>query len=87
MATDGKWKLVRYYQRDAHQPPTDVWYDLSHPNGERHAVDAPAAPLRERLTGELEQFFARYESPQHSGRRIWQQPAPNARMRDDLTAE
>jgi hypothetical protein len=35
----------------------------------------------------LERFFDQYETAEHSGRRIWDQPPPNARMRDDLTAD
>ena len=28
MAHNGRWKLVRYYQKDAGSPPQDYWYDL-----------------------------------------------------------
>jgi hypothetical protein len=61
-----------------------VWYDLAHPFGERHSADAPRQPLRDRLIAELEQFFAKYETPGHTGRRIWDQPPPNARYRRDM---
>ncbi|MFZ9052838.1 MAG: sulfatase [Woeseiaceae bacterium] len=84
MVTDGRWKLVRYYRRDPDSEPVDVWYDLAHPFGERHAADLPGAPVRGRLMTELERFFNRYETPEHTGKRIWDQPPPNARMRDDL---
>ena len=84
MVTDGRWKLVREYQKDQRQTPLDRWYDLSHPFGERHSVDLPSAAVRGRLMTELERFFSQYETAEHSGRRIWDQPAPNARMQEDL---
>ncbi len=87
MITDGRWKLVREYFQDQRQAPLDRWYDLTHPFGERHSVDLPDAPVRGRLMTELESFFQRYETPEHSGRRIWDQPPPNARMREDLSAD
>jgi choline-sulfatase len=87
MVTDGRWKLVREYQEDERQVPLDRWYDLSHPFGERHSADLPSAAVRGRLMTELERFFDQYETAEHSGRRIWDQPPPNARMRDDLTAD
>ena len=34
--------------------------------------------------GAMERFFSEHETAEHSGRRIWDQPPPNARMRDDL---
>lgn len=87
MVTDGRWKLVRYYHRDAQRPPTDAWYDLAHPFGERHASAPPGPDTRTRLVAELERFFGRYETAEHSGRRIWDQPPPNARMRADLAKD
>ena len=87
MVTDGRWKLVREFQRDPRQTPVDRWYDLTHPFGERHSVDLPSAAVRGRLMTEMERFFNRYETTEHSGRRIWDQPPPNARMRDDLGAD
>ena len=87
MITDGRWKLVREYFQDQRQAPLDRWYDLTHPFGERHSVDLPDAPVRGRLMTELENFFNRYATPEHSGRRIWDQPPPNARMREDLSAD
>lgn len=87
MVSDGRWKLVRQYQRDAAILPLDTWYDLAHPFGERVAADLPDAAVRGRLMTAMERFFQRYETDEHSGRRIWQQPPPNARMRDDLAAD
>jgi arylsulfatase A-like enzyme len=84
MVTDGRWKLVRNYPRDPADGPTDVWYDLAHPFAERHIADVPGQPVRDRLIGELERFFAKYETPAHTGRKIWDQPAPNARYRRDM---
>jgi arylsulfatase A-like enzyme len=87
MVTDGRWKLVRHYQRDASELPIDMWYDLAHPFGERVAADLPDAAVRGRLMTAMERFFQRYETPEHTGRRIREQPPPNARMRDDLAAD
>jgi choline-sulfatase len=84
MVTDGRWKLVRHYMRDPAQAPKDTWYDLAHPFGERHIADAPRQPLQDRLISELETFFEQYETPEHAGRDIWNQPPPNARMASDL---
>ncbi len=84
MVTDGRWKLVRYYQRDPDQPPKDMWYDLVHPLRERHDSEAPRAALRDRLIAELENFFRIYETPAHTGRDVWNQPGPNARECLDL---
>jgi len=84
MATDGRWKLVRRYRRDASQLPLDTWYDLTHPFGERNPADLPDANVRGRLMTAMERFFQSYETPEHTGRRIWLQPPPNARMREDL---
>ncbi|MEM7503160.1 MAG: sulfatase-like hydrolase/transferase [Pseudomonadota bacterium] len=82
MVTDGRWKLVRYYRRDG--TFWDDWYDLVHPLGERSAVAGPDTATRESLTRTLVDFFTNYEAKEHSGTRIWDQPAPNARMRADL---
>jgi hypothetical protein len=84
MITDGRWKLVREYRRGERNAPLDRWYDLTHPFGERHSVDLPDVPVRGRMMIELERFFGQYETAEHSGRLIWDQPPPNARMRDDL---
>ena len=86
MVSDGRWKLVRYYQRGA-AAPVDTWYDLAHPLGERHISEPPGKHQQERLIAELEKHFARYETVEHSGRTIWNQPPPNARMRDDLSGQ
>jgi choline-sulfatase len=84
MVTDGRWKLVREYFENDRQAPQDRWYDLAHPLGERHAADLPSASVRGRLMTELERFFDQYETPEHSGRNVWDQPPPNPRMADDL---
>jgi len=84
MVSDGRWKLVREYFQNGREAPNDRWYDLAHPFGERHAADLPPASVRGRLMTELERFFAQYETEEHSGRNIWDQPPPNSRMRDDL---
>lgn len=82
MVSDGRWKLVRYFFSD--KTTEDVWYDLVHPLGERVNSEAPRDALRNRLTAELERFFSTYETPQHSGRDVWNQPPANARMQSDL---
>ena len=87
MVTDGRWKLVRYYRRNPEDAPDDYWYDLAHPFGERRSVAAPRQAVQDYLTSELEAFFARYETPAHTGRRIWDQPPANARIRRDLEAQ
>ncbi len=84
MVTDGRWKLVRIYSKDSTQVPQDTWFDLAHPFGERTSVEAPREAVRSRFETELESFFAKYETPQHTGRDIWNQPPPNARMKNDL---
>jgi arylsulfatase A-like enzyme len=78
MVTDGRWKLVRYYQQDPAQPPVDRWYDLVHPFGERHDAVAPRPAMRDLLIGEMKTFFSKYETEEHSGRTMWSQPAPNS---------
>ncbi len=85
MVTDGRWKLVRYYQQDPAKPAEDTWYDLAHPFGERRAVAAPRSEVRDTLQTALVDFFSTYEEAEHSGRLIWDQSMPNARMRDDLS--
>lgn len=84
MVTDGRWKLVRYYQRDGGQAPIDKWYDLVHPLRERRDTQAPRKALRDRMVAALEGFFKTYETPDHSGRNVWSQPAPNSRECSDL---
>ncbi|MEP4890095.1 MAG: sulfatase-like hydrolase/transferase [Aliiglaciecola sp.] len=78
MITNGHWKLVRYYQRSDSDKPKDYWYDLSNPLGEIRDVPAPRAALEKLLISELESFFTQYETETHTGRKIWQQPYPNA---------
>lgn len=87
MATDGRWKLVRVYHRDNAMPPTDAWYDLVHPFGERVLSAAPPIAIQQRLTTGLEEFFSKYETPEHTGRDVWNQPPPNARVCTDLGIE
>lgn len=86
MATDGRWKLVRRYMRDANAAPVDQWYDLAHPLGERHASVPPRPEVQDMIIGQMEKFFTRYETEAHSGRTIWSQPPANARMKQDLQA-
>lgn len=80
MISNGHWKLVRYYKRDGAEAPEDHWYDLSHPLGERHRSEPPRSALRSKMVAELEAFFLRYEEPGKTGREIWTQPYPNAKM-------
>ena len=87
MITDGRWKLLRYYGLAPGKPSRDVWYDLAHPFGEINASDAPREPLRSRLISEMETFFGRYETSEHTGRELWRQTPPNARMREDMLGQ
>ena len=84
MVSDGRWKLVRYYNRDTTTAPRDDWYDLAHPLAEQQSVAPPRAAVRDRLSAELDAFFRRYETEKFSGRHIWNQPPANARMQSDL---
>lgn len=87
MVTDGRWKLTRYFHRDEEQPPTDVWYDLAHPLGERHRSAGPDTATKNGLSSELNEFFAQYETAEHTGRKVWDQPAPNPRECRDLSID
>ena len=78
MIHNGRWKLVRYYQRDAELAPIDLWFDLAHPLGERTSVPPPSSSQQLQLESALQQFFATYETHKHSGRRIWALPKHNA---------
>ena len=84
MVSNGHWKLVRYYQKDGAVSPDDSWYDLSHPMGEHFSSEAPREALSDRLILEMEDFFKRYETPEHTGRRFWYQPPPNSRVEREL---
>lgn len=87
MITDGRWKLVRYYHRDAATAPSDFWYDLTHPLGERRASAAPQAHIITQLTTTMSEFFERFETVEHSGRNVWSQAPPNPRVCKDLEIE
>jgi hypothetical protein len=82
MATDGRWKLVRHHQSGI-KPAIDNWYDLTHPFGERLSTSTPGLEVKAHLIGELEAFFRQYETPEHTGRDVWNQPPPNARAEKD----
>ena len=78
MITDGRWKLVRYYNQDPAQLAVDYWYDLVHPLGERRVSPPPSQAIEKLLVENLESYFATYENAPHSGRTVWRQPACNA---------
>jgi choline-sulfatase len=84
MITNGNWKLVRRYQRDETAPPIDTWYDLASPMKERHSTVPPRPALAQKLGNALEKFFKRYETSEHTGRRIWDQPYPNSRVKKEM---
>lgn len=87
MVSNGHWKLVRYYKRDKDSQPDDYWYDLSNPLGEqRHALTPPSENTQKAMVAALETHFAKYEVMEKSGRTIWDQPAPNPRLTEDLKA-
>ena len=77
MAHDGRWKLVRYYRKNSSLEPKEVWFDLSHPLGERRPAPAPSESQQEQLRTALNDFFSTYETDEHSGRRIWDLPRHN----------
>lgn len=76
MVSNGHWKLVRYYLRDDAEP-IDYWFDLANPRGERQPSFPPAEALQNKLKEELEFYFSRYETPESSGRTIWEQEREN----------
>ena len=78
MIHDGRWKLIQYYSRDTKEPPSEVWYDLSHPLGERKYSQPPSSAQQAHLRNGLTAFFNEYESEEFSGRRIWDLPKHNA---------
>ena len=78
MIHDGRWKLVRYYHKNPETDPTDHWFDLVHPLGESRPRQPPGLERREAFTSALEAYFSKYENDEHSGRRIWEQPAFNS---------
>lgn len=87
MVSNGHWKLVRYYKKAKESAPDDYWYDLSNPLGEqRQALAAPDESTRNALIAALETYFTQYEVAEKSGRTIWNQPAPNPRLAEDLKA-
>jgi len=78
MAHNGRWKLVRYFQQDQRSAPEDHWFDLAHPLGERFPVAPPSASQQQQLSDALEAYFSRYETMEHSGKRVWELPRHNA---------
>ncbi|MBA58291.1 MAG: sulfatase [Gammaproteobacteria bacterium] len=78
MIHDGRWKLVRYYKKNETGDPLDRWYDLTSQDRERYAVAAPEKIHAKKMISELESFFSRYETPDHSGRKIFDLPKHNA---------
>lgn len=74
---DGRWKLVRYYDRDPGQAPRDRWYDLESPQGERSESSAPVTAPE--IEAALESYFSRYAEPGKAGDRVWDLPRPNDR--------
>jgi arylsulfatase A-like enzyme len=77
MIHNGRWKLIRYHQKDAKSPPKDLWFDLVHPLGEAMPSAPPSQAQQHVLTHELETFFSEIETEEHSGRRIWDLPKHN----------
>ncbi|MEM9159726.1 MAG: sulfatase-like hydrolase/transferase [Verrucomicrobiota bacterium] len=72
MISDGRWKLVRYYPKDSSQNPTDQWFDLSHPHGERYPQTGPHADAKDSFSKNLENYFQTWEDPTKSGKRVWE---------------
>ena len=76
MVHDGRWKLVRYYQREGSY--LDQWFDLAHPLGERRPSPPPSRHQQTQLATALDMFFQKYEVVGKSGRNIWDLPRHNA---------
>ncbi|NOI64690.1 sulfatase-like hydrolase/transferase [Vibrio sp. 99-8-1] len=85
MITDGKWKLVRYY--DKKQQPQDDWYDLSHPLGEGSVSIPPRKAVQEKMINALDEFFAVYSTDEYSGLNMWNMSYPNFTTEKLLKAE
>lgn len=75
MITNGRWKLVRYYEKDGTEQ--DNWYDLANPMGERYLSEPPQGSLQKTMGAELDKFFEKYSEDEHSGLNIWKMAYPN----------
>lgn len=77
MVHDGRWKLIRYYKRDINLLPDEIWFDLTHPLGERRPSPVPSDAQQRVLREAMDQFFETYETQESSGRHIWSLPRHN----------
>lgn len=85
MITNGHWKLVRYYKKDG--TPQDNWYDLSNPMGERYLSEPPQQALQDKMSQELDNFFAQYSTDEYSGLNTWEMAYPNFTSENILNHE
>ena len=76
MVHNGRWKLVRYYERGGSYQ--DHWFDLVHPLGERRPSPAPSKNQQSQLVTALDLFFQEYEIADKSGKNIWDLPIHNS---------
>ena len=76
MVHNGRWKLVRYYERGGSYQ--DHWFDLAHPLGERRPAPAPSSNQQIQLVTALDLFFQKYEIANKSGKNIWDLPIHNS---------
>ena len=77
MIHDGTLKLVRYYQKEPKNSFEDIWYQLGEKGSERRAIEQPTSESSAKMIYALEAFFSKYESQEHSGRKIWDLPRHN----------
>lgn len=77
MATDGQIKLVRYYRQQPPHESVDYWYEIV--DGVDRRLASPPEDYRS-LSAALETHFGQYEDAERTGRRIYQQSPPNARV-------
>ncbi len=78
MIHDGRWKLIRFYAQEPNADPVDYWFDLIHPLAETRPTLPPSTEHQIAFVRSLETHFSTYEDYDHSGRRIWSQPAFNS---------
>ena len=78
MVHDGNLKLVRYYKKEPKNSFEDIWFQLGRKGSERSPIPLPKNNSSAEMVHALETFFSKYESQEHSGRKIWEQPKHNS---------
>ncbi len=77
MIHDGNLKLVRYYKQIPEDSYREIWFQLGAKKSERLPITAPEGKIGLEMRSALERFFSRYETSDHSGRKIWDLPKHN----------